>query len=93
VQSLHDHDDRALVLVVEARDEGPAIPVDHSFARGFRLGFVGVEGVIDNDQVATPAGEGAADRGRKAASAPARDEFETGFLRPLRAGEEIGVPL
>jgi hypothetical protein len=45
VQPLHHRDDCAGALVVEARDERAAEPIDHPLARGFRLRLPGVERV------------------------------------------------
>src|SRR5438132_2787491 len=36
MQALHDHDDGTSLLIVEARDQGAAVPVDHPPARRLR---------------------------------------------------------
>jgi len=51
VQALHDRNDRARLLVIEARDECAAIPIDHALPGRLRMDLVGVEGIVDDDQI------------------------------------------
>ena len=75
VQALHDHDDGAVLLVVEARHQGAGIPVDHPLAGRLRHRLFGLERIVDDDEVGAAAGERAADRGGVAAAAGGRDEL------------------
>src|SRR5208283_763751 len=61
VQPLHHCDDCSGTLVVEARDERSAEPIDHPLARGFRLRLSGVERVVDDDEIGAASGQRAAD--------------------------------
>jgi len=56
VQALHDRDDGARLLVIEAGDKCAAIPIDYTLACRLRIHLVGVEGIIDDDQVGAPPG-------------------------------------
>ena len=58
VQSLHHRNDRARLLVIEARDECTAIPIDHALPGRLRIDLVGVEGIIDDDQIGASPSEG-----------------------------------
>src|SRR5579863_9968 len=61
VEPLHNGDDRAGLFVVETRNQGAAIPVDHPLSCLLGINLVGVEGIVDNDQIRAASGEGAAD--------------------------------
>ena len=93
VQALHDRNDRARLLVIEPRDECAAIPIDHALPCWLRMDFVGVEGIVDDDQIGASPGERSSDRGRVSAPPLGRDELETGFPRPSQRGKERRVPL
>jgi hypothetical protein len=43
MQALHDDDDGTILLVIEARDQGAAEPVDHPPARRLRRRLFGLE--------------------------------------------------
>src|SRR6202521_459767 len=64
VQALHDRNDRARLLVIEARDECAAIPIDHALPGRLRIDLVGVEGIVDDDQIGASPSEGSPNRGR-----------------------------
>ena len=64
VQALHDDHDGVGNLVVEAREQGVAIPLLGGFSDGFRGGVLWLRGVIDDDEIPAAAGEGAPDRSR-----------------------------
>jgi hypothetical protein len=70
VQALHDDKDGTGFLVIEARHQGAAVPIDHAFAGHFRPRLLGLERVIDDDEVGPAPGERAADRGSIAAAPP-----------------------
>jgi hypothetical protein len=57
VQALHDRNDCARLLVIEARDECAAIPIDHALPGRLRMDLVGVEGIVDDDQIGASPGE------------------------------------
>src|SRR6516162_9214173 len=61
VQALHDENDGALFLVIEAGEKCRGIPVVGSPTALVRLGFVGLHRVIDNDEICAPTGEGTTD--------------------------------
>ena len=61
VEALHDHDNRPPFLVVQAGDEGAGVELDDLAARRFRHGLVGLERIVDDDQIGAAAGERAAD--------------------------------
>ena len=63
VQALHDHDDGVLALVVQTAKQRVRVPLLGAFARRFRIGVLRLQRIVDDDEVAAAAGEGAADRG------------------------------
>ena len=63
VQPLHDKDDHSLLLMVEAAQQGVVKPLVDTLSLRFRQGFFGFEGIIDDDEIRTPAGQDSADRG------------------------------
>lgn len=83
MQPLHDDDDDAGSLVVEPRTHGVAKPVIGVGALTVRNGLVGLGGVVNNDEIRTATGKGAADRGRVAE--PTGGGFE--FLDRLPIGQ------
>ena len=62
MDALHDDDDRAGAFVVEAGQQGVLEPFVGGVALGFGMGVVGLQRIVDNNQVAAAAGERAADR-------------------------------
>ena len=56
MNALHDDDDGAGALVVEARQQRVRKPLICAGAFGFREGVIGLERIIDDDDVSTPAG-------------------------------------
>lgn len=79
-------------MIAPVRDEGAAVPIDHLLAGDLRLGLVGVERIVDDNRVAATARQRSADRGRVTAPSPGGNELLSGFLFPLRPGEELRVP-
>ena len=75
VQAVHDQHDGAAELVVEAAVEGVVVPFVRRLALGLRQGLLGLERVVDDDDVGTPPGQYAADRGGEAAALRGRVEF------------------
>src|SRR5207249_3235895 len=92
VQALHDHADRISFLVVEARDQAAAVPVDHAPARWPRHRLFGLERIVDYDEIGSPPRERAADRGSVAAAAGGGDELGAGILCGAHSREEGSIP-
>jgi hypothetical protein len=93
VDALHDDDDGAGAFVVEAGQQGVLEPFVAGVAFGLGIGVVGLQGVVDNDHVATAAGQRAPDRGRESKS-PCR-QFNLAlriFLPNPRALEQRLIP-
>lgn len=63
MKPLHDQDDDAVSLGIKAAVEGIVIPLPGAFPFQVGIGVCRLHGVIDDDEVTTPAGQGAADRG------------------------------
>jgi len=80
MQALHDHNNGARVFVVEARDKRAAVPVDDSLPGGLRMELIGVQGIVDDDQIGAASGKRSANGSRISAAALGRDEFESGFF-------------
>ena len=57
VQSVHDEDDRARELVVETAVEGVVEPVVRRLALGLRQCLLGLQGVVDDDEVGAAPGQ------------------------------------
>jgi hypothetical protein len=53
-EEVHDQHDRTTELVVEATVEGVVEPFVRRWALGLRHGLLGLQRVVDNDQVRTP---------------------------------------
>ena len=65
MQTLHDENDGAVDLVVEAAEQRVAVPLLALEAAGFGLRVSGLHRVVDNEDVAAAAGQRAACRGRE----------------------------
>ena len=63
VQPVHDHDDRPAPGVVQPAVKGVVKPVVGRLALGLREGFLGLQRIVDDDEVGTTPGHHAADRG------------------------------
>ena len=92
VQALHDDDDGTVLLVIEARDQGAAIPIDHPFAGRLRHRLFGLERIVDDDEVGPAPGERAADRGGVAAAARRGDEFGAAIPCRPHGREQRPIP-
>ncbi len=57
MQALHDNDDAAGRLAVQAAEQGMVEPVVGIVALGFRQGFIRFQRIVDDDKVATATGE------------------------------------
>ncbi|HMF22543.1 MAG TPA: hypothetical protein VKG24_10505, partial [Pseudolabrys sp.] len=51
MQALHNDDNRAVILVIKARHQRAAVPIDHAFAGHLRERLLSLERVVDDDEV------------------------------------------
>jgi hypothetical protein len=65
MQALHDEDNPAVLLVVEAAIERIVIPLIDLVSLSLGNGLVRLEGIVDDEQVGAAAGQHAADGGGK----------------------------
>ena len=94
MQPVHDHDDDTVTLVVQPAVEGMVEPVVGRLALGLRQGLLGLQGVVDDDDVGTSPGQHAADRGGEPAALRRRVEFgRRGALRREAGREDPAVPV
>jgi hypothetical protein len=75
VEPVHDQDDRAFRLVVETAVEGVVVPFVGARAARIRQGLLGLQRIVDHDQVGAAAGQDTADAGREATAARRRVEL------------------
>jgi hypothetical protein len=61
VQPVHDQDDCSLLLVVEPAVEGVVEPLVGRAPLGLRQGLLGLQRVVDDDDVGSPTGQHTAD--------------------------------
>ena len=93
VQALHNKDNGARPLVVEAREKRSRVPFVDISAGDFRLSFVRLLWIVDYDQIGAAAGERSADRNHKAPAACAGDAFGFSILGQTHPGEKALVPV
>ena len=93
MQPLHHQDDDAPLLVVEPCAERAVVPVDDPFACCFGGAVLGLQGVVDDDEVRTAAGDRAAHRQGDPAAAFGRDRLGPGFRLEAHPGKDPPVPL
>src|SRR5271169_1557468 len=82
VQPVHDQDNRTLLLIVQPTVEGMVDPLVCRLPPGLRQGLIGLQRVVDDDDVGTPSGQHAADRGGEPAAL--RSRLELRYSLPLR---------
>jgi hypothetical protein len=93
VNALHDDDDRAGAFVVEAGQQGVLEPFVGRIAFGLGIAVVGLQRIVDNDQIAAAAGQRAPDRGRQPKSPYRQLNLALRILLPdPRAWEQRLVP-
>jgi hypothetical protein len=80
VQALHDHDDGVLALVVQTAKQRVRVPLHGTFAHRLRMGVLRLLGIVDDDEVAAAAREGAPNRGRQPVSPSRGRELQFGVL-------------
>src|SRR4029077_1420563 len=83
VQAVRDQHDRTLKLVVEPAVEGVVVPFVRGLALGLRQRLLGLQRVVDDDDVRTPPGKPPADRGGDARALDGRLEFRYGLAQEL----------
>jgi len=94
VQPVHDQDDGALILVLEAAVEGVVEPLVGGPPVGIGQGLLGFQRVVDDDDVGTPPSQHAADRGGEPAALGRGFELWCGLpLRREPGWEEVPVPV
>jgi hypothetical protein len=94
VQPVHDHDDRPAPGVVQPAVEGVVEPVVRRLPLGLRQRLLGLQRIVDDDEVGTAPGQHPTDRGGEPAALRRRLEF--GHRLPLRrkaGGKELPVPV
>jgi hypothetical protein len=93
VQSVHDQDDGARELVVEAAVERVVVPFVRRLPLGLRQRLLGFQRVVDDDDVGAAPGQHAADRGGEPAALCGRVEFgHRCALRRQARREDAPVP-
>jgi hypothetical protein len=94
VQPVHDEDDGARQLVVEAAVEGMVVPLVRDLPLGLRQRLLGLQRIVDDDDVGAAPGQDAADRGGEPATLRRRVEFgHRGALRREAGREDPAVPV
>ena len=87
-QALLDHNERALLGIVQTSAERAVPPFDGGFNGGFGEGFLGCVGVVNDDDVAAFAGQRGAHRGGQPGAA--HRVVEAGFC-VLVAGQAVSA--
>src|SRR6516165_7161029 len=80
VQPLHDYDDGVGGLVVQAAEQRVRVPLLGAFAGCFRIGILRLERIVDDNEVAAAAGEGATDRGGQPVATAGGGKFQFSVL-------------
>ena len=80
MEPLHDDDDHAILLVVEAGQQCSLEPVYAAIASDFRRGILGFDRIIDDDEVPAAPGKRAADRSGVPEPALHRHELGVRYL-------------
>ena len=91
--ALHDNEDASGPFVVEPGDQGVLEPFIGAIALDVRIGVIRLQGVVNDDEVAAPASQSAADRSGKT-KAPG-GQFDLAlriFLPDAGAGKELSIP-
>ena len=94
VQPVHDQHDRPRKLVVEPAVEGVVVPLVGRLALRLRQRLLGLQRVVDDDDVGTSPGQHAADRGGDPGALRCRLEFGHGLtLRRQPRPEQLLIPV
>src|SRR6476659_2714035 len=86
MQSLHDDDHRAVPLIIKTRHCGCPQPVVDALAPDLRIGILGLERVIDDEDICAPTGQCAANRGGKARAVLLQNQLLPGILEWRQSG-------
>ena len=94
MQSLHDQHDGAFGRIVEARHQRRSYPFGAFGAGEFRVGLVGFQGIIDDNDVAAAASQLSTGRGGEPPTAHGRLQLVLGVLAraDFEGGEEPSIP-
>jgi hypothetical protein len=82
VQTLHDEDDGAAALVIQARNHGLVQPASTPVANRLRHGVGRLQRIVDDDDFGATPRQDAIDRRGQPASAFRRLELRVGILLP-----------
>ncbi len=94
VQPVHDEHDGARQLVVQPAVEGMVVPLVRHLALGLRQRLLGLQRIVDDDDVGAAPGQDAADRGGEPAALGRRVEFgHCGALRREAGRENPPIPV
>jgi hypothetical protein len=88
VQPVHDQDNRTRPLVVQPAVEGVVEPLVRRPTLGLRQGLLGLQRIVDDDDVGTPSGQHPADRGGEPAALRGRLELRHGLPLGGKPGRE-----
>jgi len=73
VEPLHDQNDAAGLLVIEATEQGVVVPFVDRLALRIGESLVGLERIVDDNEVAATTGQNAAHRGSEAKALARRE--------------------
>jgi len=94
VETLHDDDDDAGALAIEAAVEGVIEPFVGGGALGLGERLVGLEGIVDDEEVGATSGEHSADRGGEAHALGGGVKFGDGLtFGGETRGKELLIPV
>src|SRR5262249_60528234 len=80
MQSLHHDDNDVFALQVEAREQRVLEPLNSRFARRLRHGLFRIHRIVKNEDIASPAGERAADGRCESAAPPGGNRLKLGIF-------------
>ena len=93
VEALHHENDGTASLVIEAGQKRRPIPLVDGTPGILRLSVASLHWIIDNDDISTATGEGAADRNGETSAAFGRHAFGLAILGEPHVGEERAIPV
>ena len=93
MHALHDDEDDAGLLIIEARQQSVAIPLIDRLALDVREGVNRLQGIVDDEDIATHAGHGAEHGGPAAKSALGRIDLVIDHAPDAHARENSLIPV
>ena len=93
MEPLHDEDDCAVTLVIEAGQKCRPIAIIDGTPGILRLSVASLHWIIDDDDIGAAAGEGAANGNSEAPAAFGRHAFGLGVLGEPHVGEQRAIPV